>query len=117
MNNEVFKAIPGYEGLYEVSNEGNVRNSRGRLMKFYKSKNYSKVELTKDGIGKKFYIHRLVAEVFIPNTDPSKTIINHKDENPQNNRVENLEWCDYSYNLKYGGAQERRLMSRYGKVA
>lgn len=117
MNNEIWMPVKGYEGLYEVSNKGNIRNSKGRLMRLFKSKNYNKVELTKDGIGKKFYIHRLVAEVFIPNTDPSKTIINHKDENPQNNRVENLEWCTYSYNLRYGTAQERRVMSRYGRTA
>ena len=114
---ENWMPVKGYEGLYEVSDLGKVRNSKGRLMKFYKTKDYSKVELSKDGVGKKFFIHRLVAEAFIPNSDPSKTIINHKDENPQNNAVENLEWCTYSYNLNYKGAQKRRLMSRYGRVA
>ncbi len=114
---EVWMPVKGYEGLYEVSNKGNVKNSKGRLMKFFKTKDYSKVELSKDGVGKKFYIHRLVAEAFIPNSDPTKNIVNHKDENPQNNEVSNLEWCDYSYNLTYKGAQERRLKARYGRVA
>lgn len=116
-NVENWMPVKGYEGLYEVSDKGNVRNSKGRLMKFFKTKNYNKVELTKNGVGTNYYVHRLVAAAFIPNSDPSKNIINHKDEDPQNNNVENLEWCDYSYNLTYKGAQERRLKSRYGKTA
>ena len=105
---ETFLSVPGYEGLYEISNLGNVKSLRsGRLMK--RSKNnvgYEMVCLTKDKTQKTYFIHRLVALTFIPNP-LGLPEINHKDEVKTNNCVENLEWCTREYNLNYGGYSER----------
>jgi hypothetical protein len=51
-------------------------------------------------------VHKLVAKAFIPNPN-SYTEVNHKDENPLNNNVDNLEWCTHHYNMTYGTCQER----------
>lgn len=100
---EEWKAIPGYEGLYEVSNKGNVRNvRRNTLLRLPKNNNrYIRVSLCKNGIKTGLTVHRLVAGAFIPNPD-NLPEVNHKDEDKTNNRVENLEWCDHKYNMNYG---------------
>lgn len=118
---EIWKDIEGYEGLYQVSNEGNVKSLKreitykdGRkklikeriLKKILSDLGYYHVMLCKNGISKRFKIHRLVANAFIPNIN-NLPIINHKDENPKNNSVENLEWCDQNYNVHYGTMIER----------
>ena len=114
-----WKAIDGYEGLYEVSTLGQVRNSKGLILKPYlkhaKYTSYKKVALWKDGEYKHFYIHRLVAQAFIPN-DNNLPIINHKDEDGTNNLVSNLEWCNRSYNATYGSATERLKGSIKDKI-
>ena len=105
-----WQAIAGYEGLYEVSTLGQVRNAKGCVMKQYLKRDkytvYKKVSLWKDGKYKQFYVHRLVAEAFIPNPD-KLPIVNHKDEDKSNNRVDNLEWCTNHYNLCYGTHNQR----------
>lgn len=105
---ETFLSVPGYEGLYEISNLGNVKSLRtGRIMK--KPKNnvgYETVCLTKDKKQNTYLIHRLVALAFIPNPNGLPEI-NHKDEVKTNNCVENLEWCTREYNLNYGGYSDR----------
>ena len=100
---EEWKKIPGYEGLYEVSNMGNVRNvRRNKLLRLSKTNNrYIRVSLCKNGIKTGLTVHRLVAEAFLPNPD-NLPEVNHKDEDKTNNRVENLEWCDHKYNMNYG---------------
>lgn len=105
--NEIWRDIPGYEGRYQISNFGNVLSLNYRRLGFTKQltpkRNNSGrlwVELVKDGKRSQYLIHRLVGEVFIPNP-MGYPQINHKDENPQNNFVENLEWCTPSYNMKY----------------
>ena len=109
---EIWKDVVGYEGLYQVSNKGNVysverRNVRGRkcsgrtLKPIYNKYGYLRVNLCKNGKVKARYIHSLVAEVFIPNQN-NYLEINHKDEIKTNNHVENLEWCTGDYNLRYG---------------
>lgn len=102
---EIYKNIPGYNGKYQVSNLGNVRSlyhSEPRILKQINRDKYGhkNVELYKDGVRKKFLVHRLVAEAFIPNPD-NLPCINHKDENPANNEVSNLEWCTNKYNVQY----------------
>lgn len=106
---EEFRDIKGYEGLYQVSNLGNVKslgngnsnNSKERILKPGNSNGYKRVVLSKNKEKKMYCVHRLVAQAFIhnPNNYP---MINHKDENPLNNCVENLEWCTCKYNNNYG---------------
>jgi hypothetical protein len=65
------------------------------------------VDLWKDGRYYKKYIHRLVADAFIPNPN-NLPFVNHKDEDGTNNFIDNLEWCTREYNVNYGTAKERR---------
>lgn len=98
---EEWRDVVGYEGKYQVSNKGNVRTfQRDRCMSL-KQKNtqgYMTVMLWNNKKHKDAKVHRLVAEAFIPNPD-GLPVVNHKDENPSNNCVENLEWCTRSYNI------------------
>lgn len=98
----IWKDIKGYEGLYQVSNTGKIRNTKTKyiLKPVTQSNGYTKVCLTKNKIQKNKTIHRLVAETFIPNTN-NLPCINHKDEDKTNNNVNNLEWCTQEYNTKY----------------
>jgi len=112
---EIWKDIPGYEGLYKVSNLGNIKSLKRlflhqgkrllqineRILKplVYK-KGYPMVGIFKDGVTKKAYIHRLVAQTFIPNPE-NKQQVNHKDGNKQNNTASNLEWCTQSENIQH----------------
>lgn len=106
---EEWKDIKGYEGKYAVSVFGEVYSyKRHKCLKARKNRNgYCGVNLG----GKEYRIHRLVAEAFIPNPD-NLPFVNHKDENPENNCVENLEWCSASYNINYGTRNERCIESR-----
>lgn len=106
---EIWKDIKGYEGLYQISDLGNVKSlPRTRISKIQKnptkikekilklcirSKNYKYYvcNLSKNGKGKNYTVHRLVAETFIENFE-NKTQVNHKDGNRLNNKVDNLEW-------------------------
>lgn len=114
--------MEGYEGLYEVSNLGNVRSldryvnhwqggkslKRGKLLAFGRNAGgYRLVKLCDNGKERTYKVHRLVAQAFIPNPN-NLPWVNHKDENPQNNAVGNLEWCSAEYNARYGTATERR---------
>ena len=107
MNKEVWKDIKGYEGKYQVSNLGRVKSlidnqGKQRTMILKQScEKYCKVTLLKNSKQKRFRVHRLVAEAFIPNPN-NYLYINHKDENPKNNVVDNLEWCTMAYNNTYG---------------
>ena len=105
---EIWKKI---SELYSVSNYGRARNDKtGRLLKLRKT-GYCDIAIRINGKRKKFYIHRLVAEAFIPNPN-NYNIVNHKDENPNNNHVDNLEWCTQSYNIKHGTSINRMMNSR-----
>lgn len=104
---EIWKDIKGYEGLYQISNYGNVKslkryvNTNGGAKRLVKEKmlkpvidntNYYVVSLWKNNICQRTHIHRLVIENFISNTY-NKTFVNHIDGNKLNNNVDNLEWC------------------------
>ena len=143
---EEWRDIKGYEGLYQVSNEGRVRSfdriikqktklanykiftMKGRILKTASvNRGYLAVQLWKDGIAKMRLIHRLVAEAFIPNPD-NLPQVNHKDEDKENNFVfinedgsvnlekSNLEWCSEKYNANFGTAIARRVEKQSKQV-
>lgn len=101
---ELFKYISGYEGLYQISNLGNVRSfkavSKGGNLKPVYRKGYATVILRKNGVSKVHSIHRLIAEAFIPNPD-NLPYINHIDGNKSNNDISNLEWCTQLENMRH----------------
>lgn len=133
---EIWKDIKGYEGKYQVSNLGRVRSlSRlvwngkvyvkhtGRILS--QTVRYSKKRMCytysyvsfhnkSNAPTKKIFIHRLVAEAFIPNPN-NYSFVNHKDENKLNNTVDNLEWCTCEYNNSYGTARERSIKTKIRK--
>ena len=104
---EQWKEIEGYEGLYWVSDQGRVKNKEGKIMKPRLNKGYYTLSLFKNNHYTNFSVHKLVALAFIPNSDPKKNQVNHKDENKFNNRVDNLEFCTPLYNSNYGTRNER----------
>lgn len=97
---EIWKDIPDYDG-YQISNLGRLKSlKRNITMKCNKRGDYNSIGLyNKDGY-KRFNIHRLVAQVFIPNPD-NLPCVNHIDGNKLNNCVDNLEWCTHSENSKH----------------
>ena len=107
--NEEYKAVPGYEGLYEISMTGAVRrasNARciakvGRAVQQWRHRNgYMQCILSSAGHRKNHYVHRLVALAFIPNPD-SKATVNHIDGDKTNNARCNLEWATYAENMHH----------------
>lgn len=114
---EIYKDIEGYEGLYQVSDQGIVINSKGKTIKPTKDKdNYLMVGIYKNKIRNWYYVHRLVAQAFIPNYY-NLPEVNHKDEIKQNNRADNLEWCTRKYNINYGTGIQRRASTQRKKVS
>lgn len=118
---EIWKDIEGYEGLYQISTMGRVKSlprinlcvdktyiRKGKVLKGSPDKDgYLCVHLSKGGAQRKFPIHRIVAKHFISN--PQKYgQVNHKNEIVDDNRSENLEWCDCAYNIRYGTGIKRR---------
>lgn len=112
LQQEQWRPIDGYDGLYEVSDFGRVRSlkfGKVRVLRPAKDgKGYLKLNLWKDGKRKPFLTHRLVAQEFIPNDTESKNEINHINEVKTDNRVSNLEWCDRQYNNTYNDIHHRR---------
>lgn len=123
MNNEVWKDIPNYEGIYQASNLGRIKSinpcNRGKDIimsdKPVSPNDYKKVCFKRGGKQKTFLVHRLIAITFIPNPN-SYPVVNHKNENKSDNRVENLEWCDYSYNASYGSKKHNQTVKLGKKV-
>lgn len=120
---EIFKDIPNYEGLYQVSNLGNVKSlpkgdgngNRTRLLKqeiiSANHTSYRRVTLSKEGKVKRFQVHRLVALVFLSNPE-DKPHVNHIDNDGSNNIVTNLEWCTAQENMAHSSSQSRQDLPR-----
>lgn len=91
---EIWKDIAGYEGLYQVSNCGQVRNRKGKVITlFLRGKNkVLYIVLYKNNIKKRISVHRLVAETFIANAE-NKPLVDHIDRNALNNHASNLRWA------------------------
>ena len=104
MNLEEYRTIKNYEGLYEVSNFGNVRNSKTNIILKLKTDKggYVRVQLSKDGKGKDSLVHRLVAIAFISN-DENKPTVDHIIRDLLNNNVSNLRWATYSEQMSNKG--------------
>ena len=135
MKTEIWKDIAGYEGLYQVSNLGRVKSlprehkcyadrqyvTKERILIAHpNSKGYLRVQLKKDGKVEQLFLHRLVAEAFIPNPS-NKGEVNHIDNVPTNNNAENLEWTTHKENMewsskcgRYDHLKDQR--SEYGKM-
>jgi hypothetical protein len=103
-------AIPGYEGRYWATKSGEIINKNGYVIEPYDNGyGYLIVDLRSGGKRKHKRVHRLIAETFIPNPHGLPEV-NHKDENKHNNSVANLEWCDSSYNKRYGSGRSSRAV-------
>lgn len=118
--NEEWRPIEGYPN-YEVSNMGRVKSlnynhtKKEKLLKQgITNRGYYRIQIYNNQIVK-CSVHRLVATAFIPNPD-NLPCVNHRDENPQNNSVENLEWCDVKYNANYGTAIKRSTTKRSKQI-
>lgn len=118
--NEIWKDVIGYEGLYQVSNTGKVRSiertftmenrwgskiemqvkAKELVISKYKNYGYTYCSLCKEGKAKKFKMHRLIAIHFIDNPE-NYPFINHINAIRDDNRIENLEWCTHSHNMKH----------------
>jgi hypothetical protein len=114
---EIWKAVAGYEGHYEVSNLGRVKSLARKVIS--RNRNCSSMEcclqermlspskgqyfvvtLMKEGRGKNTYLHRIIAKAFIPNPF-NLPMVNHIDGDKLNNSLDNLEWCTDNYNRRH----------------
>jgi len=125
--NEIYKPVPNYEGIYEVSNYGNVRSCErtytrkdGAIVK----KRLRQRSLVVDNLGyvkvelhyhkrECFKVHRLVLLTFVGNKNLP---INHIDGNKKNNRLDNLEYCTYGHNLQHCHDNDLRPKTHYNKI-
>lgn len=124
MSKEIWKEIQWTDGSYLVSSEGRVkslprevkfgnrvRRTKEVILKCHNHRNgYSYVNI----FGKHEYVHRLVADAFLPKQDGLKEV-NHKDENKKNNKADNLEWCNGKHNVNYGTGLERAVQKRMAR--
>ena len=120
---EEWRPVVGYEGLYEVSNTGQIRSfdryvkysngrihlHKGKVLSPIKDKDgYLQVNLCYNGKIHQIKVHRIVAQAFIPNPN-NLPQVNHKDEDKTNNSVDNLEWCTVKYNNNYGSRKDKAI--------
>lgn len=107
---EIWRDIPQYEN-YQISNHGRIYSKHKNELKALEinKKGYETIRPYKNNIRKTFRIHRLVAELFIPNPQ-NKPQVNHKDGNKLNNHIDNLEWVTYRENVDH--AVKNNLLCR-----
>ena len=127
---EIWKDIQGYEGLYQISNLGRIKNKHNKILKLSNKRwkkescpqnDYKKIRLSKNGKSKGFSVHRLVAREFLNDYD-KKLEVNHKDGNKSNNKVSNLEMISHRENIKHSyevlnkiRVKKKRVVSRNKK--
>ena len=115
------KYIKGYEGLYSIDINGNVtrhyKKAPSKILKptLNKHTGYVYVSLCKKGSVVTHYIHRLLAETFIPNEN-NYNEVNHIDYNRSNNELSNLEWCDHFGNMRHSAKNISDGMYKYWKI-
>lgn len=114
MNNKWF-SIYGYENLYWVNKDGQVKSNRKILSPQKDTGGYLQVSLYKNKIKKITLVHRIVAKTFIKNKK-NKYAINHKDNNRSNNNVSNLEWVTRKENMEHSSKQ-KRMIGRKGELS
>ena len=107
---EEWKWIEGYEGIYKISNYGRVANSKGEMSLDDSDRGYCRVNLCKDGDGKKYRIHQLVAKAFCEGYKEG-LVVNHKDLNKENNHYSNLEWITQKENIIHYYQNKHKLIS------
>lgn len=124
---EIWKPVKDFEKYYMISNKGNLKSiikrqysfkdkkiietKEEKYLKLTNDRGYEKIILSLNGKRYLKYIHRLVAEAFIPNPNNYKEV-NHIDSDPSNNCVENLEWYDRKYNLNYMIKHQEEIKER-----
>lgn len=97
---EIWKDIPGFEGRYQVSDEGRVRNAAGRLLKPSTHRDgYQHIKLSMGGKTRSAFVHRLVAVAFLPAV-PGRCEVDHLDCDKRNNAATNLEWVNRCENMQ-----------------
>lgn len=116
LEQERWKPIFGYDGMYEVSDLGRVRSKHSGEWKVRRANKvgsgYLSITLSKDGKKNMCIVHRLVARYFIENDNIFNTEVNHINEDKTDNRASNLEWCDRQYNNTYNDIHHRRTVNR-----
>ena len=122
-DNENWKDVEGYEGLYQVSNLGNIKSlnylhtgKAKNMKKYFHNSGYLAVDLWKKGKGERRFVHKLVAESFIANPN-NYSIVNHIDGNKLNNYASNLEWCTQQHNVQEGFKLGRKgsFLGKFGE--
>jgi len=112
---EIWRDIAGYEGIYQVSNLGSVRNSDKLILKQQIFNGYMNIGLSKNCYKKRFFTHRLVASAFVAKIK-GKNIVNHKDFNKTNNNHENLEFCTQKENINHAISAGRFYFNHKDKI-
>ena len=113
---EIWKDIKGYEGRYKISNTGKVYSCKSqKILSQHNWDKYYFVQLWKNNKPERKKIHRLVAEAFIPNPE-NKPEVNHIDQNPQNNNVNNLEWVTRNENINAYLKSEKYKQARIKQI-
>lgn len=118
LNNEIWRDIKNYEGLYQVSSLGRVRSVKNRcrlLGNYLDGKGYPIARLCKNGKAITINVHRLVAKAFIPNP-LNKPAVNHINSTPTDNRASNLEWCTIAENNRHSLIAGRRKPAGSGQI-
>lgn len=111
-----YKDIQGYEGCYQVTEDGQVWSVKSnkflaQQLRGPEGKQYLYVCLCKNNVKQNFRVNRLVAQAFLDNP-LNLPCVNHKDSNKLNNKVDNLEWCDYKYNNEFDNRKEKAVETR-----